>query len=161
VLEGAGPRASALTLAVAVATFALQRKLPYKKMLIVTGVLIGVVLVVMVGQTARTMQGTGWLPITSVPLELPSWLGLWLGVFPTVETLGAQVAAMAFVIGSYLLAQEMRVRRPRRRAAAAQNRGSTASSPPHGSDPDSREPTTTQTEPASVMAASAPPTRGA
>ena len=42
----------------------LQRKLPYKRMLIFTGVMIGVVLVVMVGQTARTMQGTGWLPIT-------------------------------------------------------------------------------------------------
>ena len=48
----------------------LQRKLPYKKMLIVTGVLIGFVLVVMVGQTARTMQGTGWLPITPIDVEL-------------------------------------------------------------------------------------------
>ena len=75
----------------AVLTFALQRKLPYKKMLIVTGVLIGLVLVVMVGQTARTMQGTGWLPITPLDWEIPTSLGLWLGVFPSVETLGAQV----------------------------------------------------------------------
>ena len=49
--------------------------------------MIGVVLVVMVGQTARTMQGTGWLPITSLDIDLPYWLGLWFGVFPTVETL--------------------------------------------------------------------------
>ena len=62
--------ACALTLAVGGAsTFALQRKLPYKKMLIVTGVLIGFVLVVMVGQTARTMQGTGWLPITPIDVD--------------------------------------------------------------------------------------------
>ena len=79
-------------LAVAVATFALQRKLPYKKMLVVTGVLIGFVLVVMVGQTARTMQGTGWIPITAVDVDLPYWAGLWFGVFPTVETIGAQIA---------------------------------------------------------------------
>ena len=122
VLEGAG-LGLALTLLVAVATFALQRKLPYKKMLIVTGVLIGFVLVVMVGQTARTMQGTGWLPITPIDVEPPYWLGLWLGVFPTWETIGAQALAMAFVIGSYFLAQEVKVKRPQRRSKAAARRG--------------------------------------
>jgi high-affinity iron transporter len=103
-----------LTLLVAVLTFALQRKLPYKKMLIATGVLIAVVLVVMVGQTARTMQGTGWLPITPAPFDVPYWAGLWFGVFPTWETLIAQVAAFVFVIGSYFLAQEVKVKRPQR-----------------------------------------------
>ena len=91
VLEGAG-LGLALTLAVAVLTFALQRKLPYKQMLIVTGVMIGFVLVVMVGQTARTMQGTGWMPITPIDVDLPYWAGLWFGVYPTIETLGAQLA---------------------------------------------------------------------
>ena len=93
VLEGAG-LGLALTLLVAVLTFALQRKLPYKKMLIATGVLIAVVLVVMVGQTARTMQGTGWLPITPAPFDVPYWAGLWFGVFPTWETLIAQVGGV-------------------------------------------------------------------
>ena len=108
-----------LTFAVAAAIFLLERKLPYKKMLIFTGVMIGVVLVVMVGQTARTMQGTGWLPITSVDVDLPYWLGLWFGVFPTIETLLAQAIAAVFVIGSYVVAQEVRVKRPRRKAAVA------------------------------------------
>ena len=63
VVEGAA-LGLALTFAVGAVTFLLQRKLPYKRMLIVTGVMIGFVLVVMVGQTARTMQGVGWLPIT-------------------------------------------------------------------------------------------------
>jgi hypothetical protein len=81
------------TFAVGFVVFALQAKLPYKKMLIVTGVMIGFVLVVMVGQTARTMQGTGWLPITPAPVDVPYWGGLWFGVFPTWETLGAQVVA--------------------------------------------------------------------
>jgi high-affinity iron transporter len=120
VLEGTG-LGLLLTFAVAAAIFIFQRKLPYKKMLIFTGVMIGVVLVVMVGQTARTMQGTGWLPITSIDIDLPYWLGLWFGVFPTVETLLAQAIAAVFVIGSYFVAQEVRVKRPRRKAKAAPN----------------------------------------
>ena len=85
-------------------------------MLIVTGVMIGFVLVVMVGQTARTMQGTGWLPITPDRRRAArtGW-ALWFGVYPTWETLGAQVAAAVFVIGSYFVAQEVKVKRPRRR----------------------------------------------
>ncbi len=109
----------AATAAVAVVTFKLQRKLPYKRMLIVTGVLLAFVLVVMVGATVRTMQGAGWVPIHSVDLEVDYWLGTWLGIFPTWETLGAQFAALAFVIGSYFAAEYVRVKRPRRRAAAA------------------------------------------
>ena len=116
VIEGAA-LGLALTLAVAVLTFVLQRKLPYKKMLIATGGLIGLVLVVMVGQTARTMQGTGWLPITPLDWEIPSSFGLWFGIFPSVETIGAQIAAIAFVLGSYFVATEMKVKRPQRKAA--------------------------------------------
>jgi len=116
VIEGAA-LGLALTLGVAVLTFVLQRKLPYKKMLIATGGLIGLVLVVMVGQTARTMQGTGWLPITPLDWEIPSSFGLWFGIFPSVETIGAQIAAIAFVLGSYFVATEMKVKRPQRKAA--------------------------------------------
>jgi high-affinity iron transporter len=123
VVEGAA-LGLALTFAVGAFTFLLQRKLPYKRMLIVTGVMIGFVLVVMVGQTARTMQGVGWLPITPIGGEPPYWLGVWFGVYPTWETLGAQLVAAVFVIGSYYVAQEMKVKRPSRRAqrreAAAQ-----------------------------------------
>jgi high-affinity iron transporter len=118
VLEGAG-LGLAMTFAVGAVTFYFQRKLPYKKMLIVTGVFIGFVLVVMVGQTVRTMQGTGWIPITPLEIDLPYWPGLWLGVYPTIETIGAQLAAAVFVIGSYFLAQEMKVKGPRRKRARA------------------------------------------
>jgi high-affinity iron transporter len=82
--------------AVAVAAFVLERKLPYKKMLIVTGILLTAVLVIMVGKTARTMQGMGWIPITPIDVELPYWLGVWLGVFPTAETALAQAGAAVF-----------------------------------------------------------------
>ena len=113
----------AATALVAVITFRLQRKLPYKRMLIVTGVLLAFVLVVMVGATVRTMQGAGWLPIHSIDVDVPYWLGTWLGVFPTWETLGAQVVALAFVIGSYYAAEYVRITRPRRQAALRKEAG--------------------------------------
>jgi high-affinity iron transporter len=85
-------------------------------MLIVTGVLIALVLVVLVGNTMRTLQGVGWLGVTPLDVELPLWMGTWLGVFPTVETLVAQLAAFAFVIGSYFAAEWYRKRRVRQAA---------------------------------------------
>ena len=109
VLEGVALGSIAVA-AVAVATFVLERKLPYKKMLIVTGVLLTAVLAIMVGKTARTLQGVGWLPITPVDVDVPYWMGLWLGVFPTVETLVAQVASVVFVVGSYLVAERVKRR---------------------------------------------------
>ena len=106
------------TAIVGVATFKLEQKLPYKKLLIVTGVLISLVLVVLVGNTVRTLQGVGWLSITPIDIEFPLWMGTWLGLFPTVESLAAQAGAFAFVIGSYYAAEWVRKRNVRRAAAA-------------------------------------------
>ena len=107
-----------LTAVVGAITFSLERKLPYKKMLVVTGVLIALVLVVLVGNTARTMQGVGWLSIHPIEIEIPLWMGTWLGIYPTVETLSAQLLAFVFVIGSYFAAEWMRKRDLRRAIAA-------------------------------------------
>ena len=103
--------------AVGALTFKLEQKLPYKRMLIVTGVLMSLVLVVMVGNTLRTLQGVGWLSITPIDVEFPLWMGTWLGVFPTWETLGGQIIAFAFVIGSYYAAEWVRKRHLRRALA--------------------------------------------
>jgi high-affinity iron transporter len=111
------------TLAVGVVTFGLARKLPYKRMLVATGVLLGVVLVVMVGESAQELQLAGWLPTTAVPVAIPGWMGLWLAAFPTVESLAAQALAAALVIGSYVVAEEIRVKRPRRAGFAAEVAG--------------------------------------
>ena len=105
--------------AIGTLTFKLEQKLPYKRMLIVTGVLMSLVLVVMVGNTLRTLQGVGWLSITPIDVEFPLWMGTWLGVFPTWETLGGQIAAFAFVIGSYYAAEWVRKRHVRRALANA------------------------------------------
>ena len=56
-------------------------------------------------------------------------------MFPTWETLGAQVVAFAFVIGSYFAAEYVRIKRPRARAAAASaTRRASRSSPALPSD---------------------------
>jgi high-affinity iron transporter len=113
VLQGVALGGAAVA-AIAFLTFKLERKLPYKRMLIVTGVLLTAVLVIMVGKTARTMQGVGWLPISPLDFEPPYWAGVWLGIFPTVETFAAQIGGAVFVIGSYLLAERVRTRARRR-----------------------------------------------
>jgi high-affinity iron transporter len=106
----------ALGLAGVIAIFclviALERKLPHKKMLIATGLLITWVLVIMVGTTVQTLQKVGWVPVTPIQgLELPYWSGLWLGLYPTWEGILAQAAAAAFVLGSYFAAERLRARR--------------------------------------------------
>jgi high-affinity iron transporter len=112
VLEGVAV-GLALTLAVAVLTFALHRRLPYKRMLVLTGVLLALVLLVMVGEQVQEMQLAQWIGTTTIPaLEhiIPDWMGLWFAVFPTVQSLSAQLVAALAVFGSYAVAR-YRVRR--------------------------------------------------
>jgi hypothetical protein len=98
-----------------------------------------VVLVVLVGNTVRTLQGVGWLSITPLDVEFPLWMGTWLGVFPTAETLLAQAGALAFVIGSYFAAEWYRKRRVRR--AARELLGTETEEPgPREAPPDPEQP---------------------
>ncbi len=123
-------------------TFKAERKLPYKKMLIVTGVLIALVLFTMVGNTVRTLQGVGWFPIHPIDVDIPLWMGTWLGIHPSVETLLAQVLALVFVIGSYWAAgwyskRQVRIQREQYESEMARKSDST---PPDSGTPDGTEP---------------------
>ena len=113
------------TAAVGVLTFWLHHKLPYKRMLVLTGVLLAVVLVVMTGGTALTFQDLGWLPSTPLPFAVPGWLGAWFEVYGTYETIACQLAAAILVVGSYVLAEHLKIRRPARRGAAVARRPDT------------------------------------
>jgi high-affinity iron transporter len=76
-------------------------------MLVLTGVMLGGVLLVMVGEQAQEMQLAHWLPTTEIPRlagVIPAWMGLWFSIFPTVETLAAQAIAAILVVGSYFAA---------------------------------------------------------
>ena len=106
------------TAAVGVVTFVMQVRLPYRRMFIITGIMIAGVLVTMVGHTVHVMQAIGWLPITPVTgLNLPWWMGQWFGAWATWQGLGLQFTAAVFVFGSYVLAEH---RNSRRRSAAVQ-----------------------------------------
>lgn len=105
VLIGVGAGLAAVILVGAI-TFWLQVNLPYKKMLVLTGMLVGAVLLQMVGMTVHVMQLVGWLPIDVIQgVSLPFWLGTWLGIYPTWEGVLAQIMAAAFVIGTYYIAE--------------------------------------------------------
>ena len=77
-------------------------------MLILTGVMLGFVLLVMVREQAQEMQFAGWIPTTKIDWlanMVPDWMGLWFAVYPTIETLLAQLVAALLVIGSYYAAR--------------------------------------------------------
>lgn len=97
----------ALTIVVAVLTFLAHRRLPYRRMLVLTGILLGIVLLVMVGEEAQEMQLVGWLPTSEVgwlaKFARP-WMGVWFSVYPTLETLAAQLIAGFLVLGCYFSA---------------------------------------------------------
>lgn len=101
----------ALTLMVAMLTFVAHYRLPYKRMLVLTGIMLGVVLLVMVGEQALEMQQAGWLPEHRFNFEMPEWLNIWFGVYPTFESITLQALAALLVVGSYFVAR--RVRRSR------------------------------------------------
>jgi high-affinity iron transporter len=95
-----------LTAIMAGLTFWAHRRLPYRKMLILTGILLGVVLLVMVGEEAFEMQQANWIPTTNIPALakiVPDWAGVWFSIFPNVETIVAQAIAAVLVVGSYFL----------------------------------------------------------
>jgi high-affinity iron transporter len=121
VLEGVAIGLAA-TAIVGVLTFYLHAKLPYRRMLVLTGVLVGVVLVVMIGGTALSFVELGWLPRNNTPFTVPEWLGAWFEIYSIWETIAAQVLAAAFVIGSYYAAEYMKVKRPARRGEAVATR---------------------------------------
>jgi len=97
----------ALSAVVAVLTFVAHRKLPYRKMLVLTGVMLGAVLLVMVGEQVQEMQLAHWLPtheIAWLAPRIPAWMGLWFSLFPNWESLIGQAIAAVMVVGSYFVA---------------------------------------------------------
>lgn len=107
------------TAAAGVVTFVLHRKLPYKRLLIITFALLVLVLFVMVGEQVNEMQLAGWIG-TSTFWDSPGWLGTWFSIFGNWETVIGQTLAVGAVVGSYVVAREVQVKGPQRRARRAQ-----------------------------------------
>ncbi len=83
--------------------FKFGAKLPYRKLLVVTGVLVVSIMVTFFGSTVRLFQTVGWLPIHPIPgLTIPTWAGLWLGLYPSWEGLLIPPLALVYVGGAWL-----------------------------------------------------------
>ncbi|HEY2342592.1 MAG TPA: FTR1 family protein [Chthoniobacteraceae bacterium] len=83
--------------------FKFGAKLPYRKLLVVTGVLVVSIMVTFLGSTVRLFQTVGWLPIHPIPsLNLPNWTGQWLGLYPSWEGLFIPPLALVYVGGAWL-----------------------------------------------------------
>ncbi len=105
---------------VAVLNFVGHHRLPYKKMLILTGAMLAGVLFVMIGEQVLEMQQAGWIPTTNIAwLQwIPDWAGTWLSIFPNWEAISAQAVGLALVLGCYFLARYQAIILPRKRGLA-------------------------------------------
>jgi high-affinity iron transporter len=108
------------TAAVGVLTFGLHQRLPYKRLLIITGLMLLFVLLVAVGEEVNEMQLAGWIGTSEIHgLYIPGWMGTWFSLFNNWETFIGQAIALLLVLGSYFAAQYVRVWRPRKRGQQA------------------------------------------
>jgi high-affinity iron transporter len=100
--------------------FVIGARLPYRKLLVFTGILVVTILVTFLGSTVRLFQTVGWLPIHPVPgLHVPTWAGFWLGLYPSFEGIFIPLLGLAYVIGAWLLVKFQAARRGARAMAAA------------------------------------------
>ncbi len=84
-------------------TFTFGVKLPYRRLLVITGVLVVSIMVSFLGSTVRLFQTVSWLPVHPVPgLHVPAWAGLWLGLYPSWEGLFIPPLALVYVVGAWL-----------------------------------------------------------
>jgi high-affinity iron transporter len=107
------------TATIGFAMLVLRRRLPMRGVIVATATLIGLLAVVMTGQTIRAVQAAGWLAITPVHIDVPAWSELWLGIYPSTQTLIAQLIAAVAIVLTAVLSERVRTRRLRRRIEAA------------------------------------------
>ncbi len=110
------------TTAIAVLMLRLRRRLPYRGVVVATATLVGILTVVMTGQAMRALQAAGWLAITPVHVDLPVWAGQWLGIYPSAQTLLAQLVCAVAIPLVALLSERLRTQRLERRMAIARER---------------------------------------
>ena len=105
---------------VGTAVFLIGAKLPYRKLLVITGVLVVSIMVTFIGSTVRLFQTVDWMPIHPIPwLHLPSWAGLWFGLYPSWEGMLIPPLGLVYVAGAWLWTKWQSRRKQAADAAAA------------------------------------------
>ncbi|HTK09031.1 MAG TPA: FTR1 family protein [Ktedonobacteraceae bacterium] len=97
-------------------SFVGNQHVPYKRMLVLTGALLAIVLFIMVGEQVFEMEQAGWF--SAAPIGwlswIPDWAGIWLSIFPDWFSFFAQVVAILLVIGSYFFSRYRAVLLPKK-----------------------------------------------
>ncbi len=84
-------------------TFRYGVKLPYRKLMVLTGVLVVSIMMTFIGSTVRLFQTVNWMPIHPIySLHFPNWAGLWLGLYPSWEGVLIPPLALIYVGGAWL-----------------------------------------------------------
>ena len=56
------------------------------------------------------MQQAHWIATTTLlAVDLPDWMNVWFSLYNSLESLAAQLFAVVFIVGSYFLAEYVRV----------------------------------------------------
>ena len=110
--------------------FVIGARLPYRKLLVFTGVLVVTILVTFLGSTVRLFQTVGWLPIHPIPsVHIPPWVGFWFGLYPSVEGLLIPMLGFVYVGAAWLFVKVQSMRRGARQMKAAHESDSFAAHP--------------------------------
>ena len=110
--------------------FVIGARLPYRKLLVFTGILVVTILVTFLGSTVRLFQTVGWLPIHPMPsIRLPTWAGFWLGLYPSVEGLVIPMLGFVYVGVAWLFVKVQALRRGARQMKEARETESFAAHP--------------------------------
>jgi high-affinity iron transporter len=84
-------------------TFRYGVKLPYRKLMVLTGLLVVSIMTTFIGSTVRLFQTVDWMPIHPIySLHFPNWAGLWLGLYPSWEGVLIPPLALVYVGGVWL-----------------------------------------------------------
>ena len=112
-------------------------KLPYMKILLLTALFIGVVLITFVGGTMRSAQTVGWMPVHRLTdSSWPLWMGNWLGLYNTWESLLAQGVTVLTVIGTWRVARWRAKRKASKRRISLQMAPMVHAAPSADCDPE-------------------------
>lgn len=112
------------TAAAGLLTFHLHARLPYRRLLIATGLLLLLVLAVSVGEEVAELQEAHWLATTPIPgFHPPGWTATWFSLFPNYQTVVGQGLSVLIVLGSYLAAGPLKRLYRRRLAEQAACKG--------------------------------------